>query len=1062
MKKLSGKIIFFLKIIGFAFLFSTCLFSQSFIEKLKFHNDNFEERYIIKQYSSREGIPQNSVNDLLIDPNDFLWMATYGGFVLFDGVSFYNFADRPNFIVGSNKFRKIMLDNEGIFYLGEIYGSIASFDGKDAEIINDKIKKVISEKIISFKDFLIDRKDNLWILDRDKVLRISHYKDTPLTIKLWKLEELKVASQFVEFFYDQQKDLLYIVDDTQILEYKEGKFIDKAFIKVKKRINKIAKAFVDKYIVSYDQYFALYDTKFSKIKEVKSVIDIENSINYFFFDNEHNEVLFFCDKGVILLDSNLNQRNLTEKFNDFLPLTKAIKDKSGSIWIGTYRNGLLCLKRKRAKTVLFGDNYINNIYPIIKINDKKLFIGSFGDGIFHINDNKFELLKFSLSPSCFYRIEDYLLVGDSEGGLFKYNLVKNDFAPLNLATSLKNYSIVSILKDDDENLWIGTSKGLLLKQKDKEIFFDKIGEEDWIAVFDIKQANDKTIYFACDKGAIKYQDNKFTKINLPIPNPFIRGINLERDDRIWFCSYGSGVFYFNPKNNDVKQISKKNGLLSDYVHNFINDGKGNYIVPTNEGLFRLQESLINEYIAGKTNYVCGIVYDYRENLLSDEFNGGVNPSFSILEKDSLLLLPTLKGVVSYDLSNMGSVISSNLMIIKILVDGKSISFKNYFELTSLPANIEFYFGSSTSSREIRRLYETKLENWDFNWNSPKTRNFEQYKNLPEGSYRFVVRTIGLDGKYSYAYVDFKIKVGFFESKTFEVILKIAGLSILIFLFATLLIYYRKKFLGSLKQLHIKTLEADDIYAKNIALKNETLKQKSIIDNYHQERIKAAQFVKENLIKPFSFFKATLNMALESCLNEKDFDQTAVFFNSTIKNLLNDMYFLAKIEDDQSDFSMYNRYEIIDLKEIFELCLNSYEIKSKINKEKIYFYYNGNDFNVKGEREKLLFVCSNFILAMIEVANIEKGIIVSLNRSALENAVKFAAEGFDAKFDINKIIDAYQEYINHLNRLSFDKNSVELRLCLSRIYIEEMGGTTKIERKKDNRLEIFFIMPAEGI
>jgi hypothetical protein len=44
--------------------------------------------YIVKQYNSESGLPQNSAKDLLLDRNDFLWITTENGLVRFDGQQF--------------------------------------------------------------------------------------------------------------------------------------------------------------------------------------------------------------------------------------------------------------------------------------------------------------------------------------------------------------------------------------------------------------------------------------------------------------------------------------------------------------------------------------------------------------------------------------------------------------------------------------------------------------------------------------------------------------------------------------------------------------------------------------------------------------------------------------------------------------------------------------------------------------------------------------------------------------------------------------------------------------
>src|SRR5580658_5526466 len=53
--------------------------------------------YAVQHFTDANGLPQNSVNDLLFDKNGFLWIATQVGLVRYDGSSFqlYYPNDKP-------------------------------------------------------------------------------------------------------------------------------------------------------------------------------------------------------------------------------------------------------------------------------------------------------------------------------------------------------------------------------------------------------------------------------------------------------------------------------------------------------------------------------------------------------------------------------------------------------------------------------------------------------------------------------------------------------------------------------------------------------------------------------------------------------------------------------------------------------------------------------------------------------------------------------------------------------------------------------------------------------
>jgi len=83
------------------------------------------ERYVVRQYNSENGLPQNSAKDLLLDKNNFLWISTENGLVRFDGQHFriYNTANVAG--LRSNRFDVLSLT------AGQDIHMTTAFDGSE-------------------------------------------------------------------------------------------------------------------------------------------------------------------------------------------------------------------------------------------------------------------------------------------------------------------------------------------------------------------------------------------------------------------------------------------------------------------------------------------------------------------------------------------------------------------------------------------------------------------------------------------------------------------------------------------------------------------------------------------------------------------------------------------------------------------------------------------------------------------------------------------------------------------------------------------------------------------
>src|SRR5580658_2846380 len=71
--------------------------------------------YAIQHFTDENGLPQNSINDLLFDKNGYLWLATQVGLVRFNGTAFdlYYPDDKPEM---ESDVTYLATDDQGAIY----------------------------------------------------------------------------------------------------------------------------------------------------------------------------------------------------------------------------------------------------------------------------------------------------------------------------------------------------------------------------------------------------------------------------------------------------------------------------------------------------------------------------------------------------------------------------------------------------------------------------------------------------------------------------------------------------------------------------------------------------------------------------------------------------------------------------------------------------------------------------------------------------------------------------------------------------------------------------------
>ena len=101
---------------------------------------NLNANYAITQYmqdvwQTDQGLPQNTVFALVQTPDGYLWLATQGGVVRFDGVRFVTFDVRNEPEIKSDWIDALLADREGTLWIGSYGGGLTSLRMENSKAI---------------------------------------------------------------------------------------------------------------------------------------------------------------------------------------------------------------------------------------------------------------------------------------------------------------------------------------------------------------------------------------------------------------------------------------------------------------------------------------------------------------------------------------------------------------------------------------------------------------------------------------------------------------------------------------------------------------------------------------------------------------------------------------------------------------------------------------------------------------------------------------------------------------------------------------------------------------
>ena len=295
-----------------------------------------------QNFTTSDGLPDASINDITQDEIGYLWLATDKGYTKFDGDKFTNYTQE--------KANCIFMD-KGKIYIGLTNGLVVHQHNKTSFF---ECKEILKIKLINNKIILAT------------VQGISEFKENYIQpIKINTAIDFAIIND-VQYF----KNKLYVSSI-------KGLWSLDTIYKPKK-ITKIANDNYLSFLVNKNNLIAITLNNLHFIKEntiVNEINTLENSISI----SKINNNLWITSKedGIVVLDANTYtfKRNIN-KYNSAISnkVNVVFKDNQNSIWIASKNKGLHKYNsiNKTIKTNVYIENITVNYKKIDSLNTRNL------------------------------------------------------------------------------------------------------------------------------------------------------------------------------------------------------------------------------------------------------------------------------------------------------------------------------------------------------------------------------------------------------------------------------------------------------------------------------------------------------------------------------------------------------------------------------------------------------------------------------------------------------------------------------------------------------------------
>ncbi|MEZ5347534.1 MAG: diguanylate cyclase [Pyrinomonadaceae bacterium] len=746
-------------------------------------------QYHFDSWTTDNGLPQNGVREITQTPDGYLWFTTFDGLVRFDGVRFTTFAKGNTNGIINNRFTSIASSKDGT-----IYASTRE-DGVLTVMKDGTFTSYTSEKVPG--DFI-----RMMRPDNRGEMRFFVWNESAPANNWYYLHNgkfvfsEKVDRGEVDVNYQGRSGTSWTVTKDSIISSKTGK--REVFENPVESYDATLELFEDSKGVLWIGGDQLFRIDQGRIENLSNNELFREGAQFHSFWEEPDGGIWFANGGrsgpgaglIRFFDDEFKSFGLEAGLSDATILS-VFKDREGTSWLATNK-GLNRLRRDviTSYSVKDGLNH-SEVYPVLRDSKNTIWIGTV-KGLSIYRNGKFEDVNLIQSrhdvaehtrwrngkmsvQSLFEDSGGKMWIGVN-GGIFVAENGRTKMLP-----DSEGHHVMSIQEDPEGNIWAASDKGLL-KIKDEKVqrfYSDKDGLPHRNFTV-IRKDSKGRLWFGGLGGLTEYRNGKFINYTAShgLAGNYVRTIYEDSEGVLWIGTYDEGLSRL--KNGRFASFKAADGLSNNGVFAIEEDSGGNFWISSNNGIYRVKRSELNDFADKKISRINSVSYGTEDGMLNSECNGGRQPS-SLKTEDGKFWFPTQDGVVVIDPSReLKNSLPPSVIIESATIERKPIDVSRTLVIGAGQKNLEIaYTGVSLiKSEQIRFKY--KLEGHDRDWIDAGTKRTAYYSYLPPGKYQFRVKAANSDGIWNEqgSSIPIELEPYFYETNGFVLLCMALGLLVL--------------------------------------------------------------------------------------------------------------------------------------------------------------------------------------------------------------------------------------------------------------------------------------------
>jgi ligand-binding sensor domain-containing protein/signal transduction histidine kinase len=850
-------------------------------------------QYRVDTWTTENGLPQNSVHALLQTREGYLWLATFGGLVRFDGVAFTVFdAGGEAGGLRSVRIRALLEDRTGAIWIGTEHGGLTRY--ADRHFTTYTTRDGLPTDSVTFLHE--DPRGVLWFATEAGLVRFADGRFRTFTTKDG------LPDNAVTRMASDQHGALWIGTVHGLVRFVDGRFttfttrdgLPGNYVRsiLVRRDGAVWIATANGLARVEGDRFITYTTADGLPTNALRVLHEDRAGHLWIGTNEGLARLI--DDGATAGGGEGARDAAGHTFEAYTKhdglsdnmVNSILDDREGDLWVGTNTGGLNRLKTRtlvaygRAEG-LPGDGVV----PIAQDTHGDIWIGMTCGGLVRVHNGTFTAFtqKDGLPHECVWSLlparDGSLWIGSWGGGLA--HLTDGQFTTYTASKSgLSQDAVLALHEDRDGALWVGTASGLnRFANGTFRVYRRRDGLVDDEVRF-ITGDRQGAIWIGTSGGLSRFKDGTFTNYTTEqgLSSNFVRAIHETADGTLWIGTYGGGLNRF--KDGRFTHYTTRDGLFEHVVSRILEDDRGDFWMTGNTGIFRVRRQELDDFADGKTSGITSVAYGVPDGMRSNECNGGGQPA-GWKARDGTLWFPTARGVVTIDPRRVTpNAVPPPVVIEQILVDrrvqdrpasssgsssstggstdssiGNAAASSSGGGTDSVSAwgtdggldvppgagDLEIQYTGLSFAAPERVRFRYRLAGLDEHWIDAGTRRTAYYSHLPPGRYTFTVLASNGDGLWNGTGATLQVRIipPFYRTRTFFILAAAA-------LAALVLITYERR----IRRLTRARLAQEDF-------------SRRLIDSQEQERKRLAAELHDSLSQTLVVIKNRALLSLQT-------------------------------------------------------------------------------------------------------------------------------------------------------------------------------------------------------